>query len=226
MPLLITSSDLSTGGVRVFKSRYLQELGEKYVRDRAVLLRDAVLASCAAPSFFDPIRVDECLLADGGLWATNYSMLALRTASCLLSYRPQQPLYRRGARGEKPSPHAWIERKMACLPRDSTMPGTAVFSLFPHILSEASHITVSASFTTSSYMRCPVGTACPVGLSPCLRSLTACFLWQPTMATNSLSRRLLSFFYASLYLLRIALSTSVRVTPLISPNNWLSPQSW
>ena len=66
-PLLVTSSDISTGGVRVFKSRYLQDLGEEYVRDRDVLLGDAVLASCAAPSYFDPIQVDEYLLADGGL---------------------------------------------------------------------------------------------------------------------------------------------------------------
>lgn len=79
-PLIITSSDISTGGVRVFKSKYLEELGEEYVRDRDVLLGDAVLASCAAPSFFDPMRVDEYLLADGGLWANNPSVLALTEA--------------------------------------------------------------------------------------------------------------------------------------------------
>ena len=79
-PLIITSSDISTGGVRVFKSRYLQDLGEEYVRDRDVLLSDAVLASCAAPSFFDPIQVDEYLLADGGLWANNPSILAVTEA--------------------------------------------------------------------------------------------------------------------------------------------------
>ena len=79
-PLIITSSDISTGGVRVFKSKYLEKLGEEYVRDRDVLLGDAVLASCAAPSFFDPMRVDEYLLADGGLWANNPSVLALTEA--------------------------------------------------------------------------------------------------------------------------------------------------
>ena len=79
-PLLVTSSDISTGGVRVFKSRYLQDLGEEYVRDSDVLLRDAVLASCAAPSYFDPMKVDEYLLADGGLWANNPSILAVTEA--------------------------------------------------------------------------------------------------------------------------------------------------
>ena len=79
-PLLITSSDILTGGVRVFKSRYLEDLGEQYVRDRDVLLGDAILASCAAPSFFDPMQVDEYLLADGGLWANNPSILAVTEA--------------------------------------------------------------------------------------------------------------------------------------------------
>ena len=79
-PLLITSSDISTGGVRVFKSRYLDDLGEEYVRDKDVLLCDAILASCAAPSFFDPMQVDEYLLADGGLWANNPSILAVTEA--------------------------------------------------------------------------------------------------------------------------------------------------
>ena len=53
-PLLIPSADLATGGVHVFKSRYLAELSEPYSRDGEALLRDAILASCAAPTFFDP----------------------------------------------------------------------------------------------------------------------------------------------------------------------------
>ena len=76
-PLLITSSDVSTGGVHVFKSGYLKELGEPYTRDGEVLLADAILASCAAPSYFDPVEVDEYLLADGGLWANNPSIIGL-----------------------------------------------------------------------------------------------------------------------------------------------------
>lgn len=76
-PLLITSSDVSTGGVHVFKSRYLEDLGEPYVRDGGVLLSDAILASCSAPAYFDPAHVDNYLLADGGLWANNPSIIAL-----------------------------------------------------------------------------------------------------------------------------------------------------
>ena len=76
-PLMITSSDVSTGGVHVFKSRYLEELGEPYMRDGKVRLRDAILASCAAPLYFDPRRVGEYLLADGGLWANNPTIIAV-----------------------------------------------------------------------------------------------------------------------------------------------------
>ncbi|MDE2686444.1 MAG: CBASS cGAMP-activated phospholipase [Chloroflexota bacterium] len=79
-PLLIPSTDLATGGVHVFKSRYLTELGEPYSRDGDTLLRDAILASCAAPTFFNPKEVDSHLLADGGLWANNPSIIALTEA--------------------------------------------------------------------------------------------------------------------------------------------------
>ncbi len=76
-PLLIPSSDVSTGGVHVFKSRYVDELGEPYDRDGDVQLSDAILASCAAPLFFDPMIVENYLLVDGGLWANNPSIVAL-----------------------------------------------------------------------------------------------------------------------------------------------------
>lgn len=79
-PLMITSSDISTGGAHVFKSRYLQDLGEPYVRDADIVLGDAILASCAAPTYFDPIPVGDLLLADGGLWANNPSIIALTEA--------------------------------------------------------------------------------------------------------------------------------------------------
>ena len=79
-PLMITSADLATGGVHVFKSAYLAQLGEPYERDGEVLLRDAILASCAAPTFFDPKQVGSHLLVDGGLWANNPSIIALTEA--------------------------------------------------------------------------------------------------------------------------------------------------
>ncbi len=79
-PLMITSSDISTCEVHVFKSAYLRELGEPYERNGEVLLRDAVLASCAAPMYFDPKSIGPYLLADGGLWADNPSIIALTEA--------------------------------------------------------------------------------------------------------------------------------------------------
>ena len=79
-PLMITSADIATGGVHVFKSRYLGDLGEPYERDGEVLLRDAILASCAAPTYFDPKAVGPYLLTDGGLWANNPSIIALTEA--------------------------------------------------------------------------------------------------------------------------------------------------
>ena len=79
-PLMIMGSDISTGGVHVFKSRYPKELGESYVRDSDVALADAILASCAAPTYFDPVPVASFLLADGGLWANNPSIMALTEA--------------------------------------------------------------------------------------------------------------------------------------------------
>ena len=87
-PLMIMSSDLSTGGVWVFKSKYMKELGHPYDRDSELLLRDAILSSCAAPTFFAPHKVcnalseskSNSLLADGGLWANNPSIFAYTEA--------------------------------------------------------------------------------------------------------------------------------------------------
>lgn len=78
--LMITSSDISTGGVYVFKSRYFADMGKPYVRDGHTKLKDAIGASCSAPSYFDPAKVGPNLLADGGLWANNPSIIALTEA--------------------------------------------------------------------------------------------------------------------------------------------------
>ena len=81
-PLMIMSSDISTGGVWVFKSAYMEELGQPYNRDGELLLKDAILSSCAAPTFFAPQKVynalqkSNSLLTDGGLWANNPSIYA------------------------------------------------------------------------------------------------------------------------------------------------------
>ena len=71
-PLLIPSTDIGNGGVHVFKSNYCGH----FTRDMDVPVCNAVLASCSAPTFFDPTIVDEYALADGGLWANNPSLAA------------------------------------------------------------------------------------------------------------------------------------------------------
>lgn len=72
-PLLLPATDIGNSGVHVFKSKYSDE----FSRDSDVLLKDAVLASCSAPTFFDPTTVNKYLLADGGLWANNPSLAAV-----------------------------------------------------------------------------------------------------------------------------------------------------
>lgn len=72
-PLLLPATDIGNSGVHVFKSKYSNE----FYRDSDVLLKDAVLASCSAPMYFAPTKVDEYLLADGGLWANNPSLAAV-----------------------------------------------------------------------------------------------------------------------------------------------------
>jgi patatin-like phospholipase/acyl hydrolase len=76
--LVIPATDLVNGNVHVFKSKYLNE----FVRDIDVKIADAVLASCAAPTYFDPKTVGDAnyMLADGGLWANNPSVVALTEA--------------------------------------------------------------------------------------------------------------------------------------------------
>ncbi len=72
MPLILPSTDIGNGIVHVLKSSY----DKGFVRDNNRLVYEAVLASCSAPTYFDPYRMDKYLLADGGLWANNPSLVA------------------------------------------------------------------------------------------------------------------------------------------------------
>ena len=72
-PLIIPCTDISNGGVHVIKSIYSKE----FTRDNEVLVKDAVLASCSAPTYFNPHKLDTYLLADGGLWANNPALAAV-----------------------------------------------------------------------------------------------------------------------------------------------------
>ncbi len=85
VPLILPSVDIGNGNVYVFKSKY----DDGFVRDPKVKVSDAVLASCSAPTFFDPHLVDgKYLLADGGLWANNPALIAAIDAN----YRLNIPL--------------------------------------------------------------------------------------------------------------------------------------
>jgi patatin-like phospholipase/acyl hydrolase len=83
--LLLPATDLTNGNVFVIKSPYLPS----FVRDKDISLVDAVMASSAAPGYFDPVKVNEYLLADGGLWANNPSIVAYTEAIGKLGV-PQQ----------------------------------------------------------------------------------------------------------------------------------------
>ena len=79
-PLMITSSEIAKSEVHIFRSNYSSRDSEVASTDKDVNLRDAILASCAAPTFFAPKSVDNFLLADGGLWANNPSTVAFTEA--------------------------------------------------------------------------------------------------------------------------------------------------
>jgi len=72
-PLMLPAIDIGGGQVHLFRSSYDKE----FVRDPQVLLADAVLASCSAPTYFDPHVVEPYPLADGGLWANNPALIAV-----------------------------------------------------------------------------------------------------------------------------------------------------
>ena len=74
VPLILPSVDIGNGCVHIFKSKY----ADGFVRDQGVKVSDAVLASCSAPTYFDPHLVDGTYqLVDGGLWANNPSLVAV-----------------------------------------------------------------------------------------------------------------------------------------------------
>ena len=71
-PLIINATNVSTGKVHVFKSSYQEDRRSgDYFRDGGVPLYKAVLASCSAPVYFNPVEVSGDLICDGGLWANN-----------------------------------------------------------------------------------------------------------------------------------------------------------
>ncbi len=88
-PLMITSSEIAQSEAYIFRSNYANKPGEPHSSDKAVSLRDAILASCAAPTFFAPKPVNTSLLADGGLWANNPAVIAFTEALSAFGKGPQ-----------------------------------------------------------------------------------------------------------------------------------------
>ena len=80
-PLILNATNASVGDVHVFKSAYqkIQRKGD-YVRDGDVPLYKAVLASCSAPTYFDPVDINGTLICDGGIWANNPSLIGYTDA--------------------------------------------------------------------------------------------------------------------------------------------------
>lgn len=80
-PLILNATNASVGDVHVFKSAYQrrQRKGD-YVRDGDIPLFKAVLASCAAPTYFDPVDISGTLICDGGIWANNPSLVGYTDA--------------------------------------------------------------------------------------------------------------------------------------------------
>ena len=72
VPLILPAVDIDNGCVHVFKSKFHGE----FVRDPKVRVSDAVLASCSAPTYFNPHLVGDYRVVDGGLWANNPSLVA------------------------------------------------------------------------------------------------------------------------------------------------------
>ena len=80
IPLMITSSEMTTSDLHIFRSNYVQKQGGQDYSEGDICLREAIVASCAAPTFFAPKHIKGNLLADGGLWANNPSIAALTEA--------------------------------------------------------------------------------------------------------------------------------------------------
>ena len=90
-PLMITSSEIAKSEVQIFRSNYGSPDSEGTPPiNKGVCLRDAILASCAAPTFFAPKSVDNLLLADGCLWANNPSTIAAAEALSVFRKEAQE----------------------------------------------------------------------------------------------------------------------------------------
>ncbi len=69
--LMITTTNIVTGEPLVIKSK----------NPKGMKLIDSILSSCAAPLFFDPLKIDDLhIYSDGALWANNPGLVAFSEA--------------------------------------------------------------------------------------------------------------------------------------------------
>lgn len=92
-PLLINATDIGNSTQFVFKTTFNGQKDsngntKELVRDKEILLSDAILASSSAPIFFPPHKVGNFLLADGGLWANSPVLVALAEAKKIFKTEP------------------------------------------------------------------------------------------------------------------------------------------
>ncbi|PKW25740.1 CBASS cGAMP-activated phospholipase [Phycicoccus duodecadis] len=79
-PLVVTSWDVRSGEVHLFKTPHHRRL----TRDWKIPMVDVARATSAAPTFFAPATVDDQHLIDGGIWANNPSVVAIAEAVSML----------------------------------------------------------------------------------------------------------------------------------------------
>ncbi len=92
-PLLINATDIGNSTQFVFKTTFNGQQDsngntKELVRDKEILLSDAILASSSAPIFFPPHKIGNFLLADGGLWANSPVLVALAEAKKIFKMEP------------------------------------------------------------------------------------------------------------------------------------------
>lgn len=81
--LVVTSMNIDTGGVHLFKTAH----HERFTRDYKVSVVEAALATSAAPTFFPQHKSTEGIpLIDGGLWANNPIGVAVAEAIGVLEW--------------------------------------------------------------------------------------------------------------------------------------------
>ncbi len=92
-PLLINATDIGNSTQFVFKTTFNGQQDsngntKELVRDKEILLSDAILASSSAPIFFPPHKIGNFLLADGGLWANSPVLVALAEVKKIFKMEP------------------------------------------------------------------------------------------------------------------------------------------